>query len=703
MKKYFIIFLFICTELSAAVTIYTVGVSDGNFYGIDAATGAVSLITPTPVALSFIPLGGPPGWSGGGPGSRLASTPIVGTAQGLNGVAVYAPYVGYCAGNDGYLYQVNLQSGMVELLTPNPLIQTMGLNGLTLFHNDAYTTNFNNNHIFKVHLNDGTFIELAPQPPPIHANFAGTQIANSSTAYTVGFSNDIVYETNLSTSQCSALANLPGNQATDIALFGSLIYVVGFDNKIYQLNLENGSISTVAHISGMTTALSGIAILDSQTAYVSSLDGYVYAVNLQTGAFSKVNQVPIATAGINYVSLGFSIPMNGLNGNNKKLASYLNQYGPFATSRLFALQSDPASALMSASPSRNALPTFVAQTTQIALGQIVSKHLQENRSPHHLYEQTKINASRLPEESALLVDASFPHTISQNSLKNSPSYSTWLGILGEYSSEKAQKQVPAFHALSTGFVTAFDCTNEQNIAGAGIAYAYSHIREKEGFGSANVQQGFALIFGESSFAGWYFDGALWGGYYHFTNQRNISFPGFSKTARSSAFGWQLVPHAELGYGEWSFVHSRDVVCSCEPFVSIDVVSSWENDLNEHGTDGLLDFGQTGRWCGLLRTETGFHLREEMIYDWGAVVFFEKGSYVYQKCLQTGTLQAFLIGSPGFFTVTTFTGAQNLGVVEAEVLFAPHKAKYPYGSLSYHGEFGSRYQAQEIQLELGVNF
>ena len=49
--------------------------------------------------------------------------------------------------------------------------------------------------------------------------------------------------------------------------------------------------------------------------------------------------------------------------------------------------------------------------------------------------------------------------------------------------------------------------------------------------------------------------------------------------------------------------------------------------------------------------------------WGRLVLREKGSYAYQKAFHTGVVNAFLVGSPESFTISTLTGAQNLGVVE----------------------------------------
>lgn len=69
---------------------------------------------------------------------------------------------------------------------------------------------------------------------------------------------------------------------------------------------------------------------------------------------------------------------------------------------------------------------------------------------------------------------------------------------------------------------------------------------------------------------------------------------------------------------------------------------------------------------------------------------------------TGKINAFLVGSSGTFTVETLTGAQNLGVGALEVLFTPMRNKFPFTSVSYQGQFGSKYLTQEGMITIGWN-
>ncbi len=65
--------------------------------------------------------------------------------------------------------------------------------------------------------------------------------------------------------------------------------------------------------------------------------------------------------------------------------------------------------------------------------------------------------------------------------------------------------------------------------------------------------------------------------------------------------------------------------------------------------------------------------------------------------------AFLVGSPGSFTLETLTSTQSLGAVEASCLFESMCPAYPYGWIGCQGEFGAAYQSHQIMAEIGWKF
>ena len=114
-------------------------------------------------------------------------------------------------------------------------------------------------------------------------------------------------------------------------------------------------------------------------------------------------------------------------------------------------------------------------------------------------------------------------------------------------------------------------------------------------------------------------------------------------------------------------------------------------------------GQKVHYSSLLRVEAGARFYQTISCRTWRLSFQEKGSYVYKKSFHVGRMNAFLVGAPGTFVVETFTTPQNLGVVEFGMIFEPIDRRYPYGTVTYQGEFGSSSQSHQVSLELAWNF
>lgn len=666
---------------------------------------------------------------------------------------------GYTTGStSNKIYQVNLENGSSSAVTPSSILGAE-LTWIALEdHTTAYAVGLSNGSIYRINLKDGSRSTVATMPGILPYAIA---LANPSTAY-IAAASDAVYRMDLKTGNYSLVAQTPGgggidcialdnmtlgtattaytagfasvfridlvnNQATKIAQLpgvnisgislgdNNVAYLATSNSKVYTLDLNSNQLSLLTPTAATGAGLNGLDLANNATAYtVGFIDNKVYLVDLIRGTFSPVTASAISGASLTSISLLLQIPTAHLGGNNLSFADYLNQNASMLTMTLFCLQSDVAQALESAAPTRNAILTFSAQTTQIAFGKLIYDHLGQKRCnrawhrpepkptmqpnadlAHFLVDAFDVEASSEPEKTETLNEIGC-----FKSDKNKSSYSTWLGILGEYTKEKAQNQTPGFETGSGGFVACFDYQKNETylhpLVGAGIAYAHTHIHEENGAGFANIDQGALAFYTGLAHSKWYLDLTLWAGLYHAHNVRNISFPSIAGSASASTNGWQITPHFEVGY-DWD-----KVWFSIEPFEMLDWVACWEEKLTETGA-GRLNMGQKGRFCSLLRNELGLRFNETLSYEWGNITFREKGSYVYQKTFHTGTITAYLIGSPGSFSVSTLIGAQNLGVGEFEILFVPQNKKYPYGTMSYQGEFGSRYQSHQGMVTVGLDF
>ncbi len=581
--------------------------------------------------------------------------------------------------------------------------------------------------------------------------YYGIAVANANAAYAVSYNTNTVYSVNLQNGAQAPVATIPGSPGLiDIALINDTTAIVASYNNssVYSVNLQTGASTLVATIAG-SPELEGIGLANSTTAYVvgDSSDN-VYTLNLETGAYSLLTPTPLAgelvgmavdgTSGytVGYLNnniyvvnllngqsfilstipgaslIGFSLPLqmqtSGLIGSSEALAKYLNANATIDVIREFALLGTGLeAALESAAPTRNAFTTYASQNAYLASSQTLTDHMRQKRFHHQTQKNSKVALADIPSDE-LTADAS-NRRMKKNPAKKQPecikpdTYTFWITPFGEYAREKAQSQVPAFHMSVGGVVAAVDYnTPNDNVVGVGAAYAYTNVHQEKGAGHGNVNQGFLTAYGTVNASEWYFDLGIWGGYYHTNNHRNIAFPGVKATAKSDTHGWQLAPHFEVGYDGFRLNKCDVKWFGVEPFLQGDWVANWEHGLRERGA-GNLNMGQKGRFCSLVRGETGIRFHEIAEISWGRIVFSEKASYAYQKAFHTGSINAFLVGAPGSFSVDTLTGAQNLGVAEFSMLFVSSNPKTPYVDLRYQGEFGSRYQSHQGIVEIGKNF
>lgn len=131
-------------------------------------------------------------------------------------------------------------------------------------------------------------------------------------------------------------------------------------------------------------------------------------------------------------------------------------------------------------------------------------------------------------------------------------------------------------------------------------------------------------------------------------------------------------------------------------------NAWQGSYKEKGNSPF-NAAQKSYYGSLLRTEAGLRFYEIFYFDSWNFTLQEKVCYVNAQSFNAGRVNAFIVGSPGSFTVETLSSAQNLGVAQLAMSFDPIKASYPKTTLSYQGEFSGRYQSHQCNLELSWQF
>ena len=547
---------------------------------------------------------------------------------------------------------------------------------------------------------------------------------------------------------------IAGQDTTNQAAYLAYVDILGNVHPISGLPTgPNASISSVS-LNAWGTALVG-GTIDGVQPYAALIDPIqgVIALDVSGSGVSNITSVSIRNSP--FVIAPFNL---NLTGNNLTFAKYLVRYAPTKASYFSpsVFNGTLAKALESAIPTRNAISVYTADNNLLFLSHSLSTHLCNHRyfrkhgkrqstattaalentqkkfnrflvsadqetapttettSLQETTEETMTEETPASEPTAVAAPSqeepvsSEPEqtapTYIERHIKREHSNSLWSQAIGAFASQKEQRQTPGFKPSMGGIMIGWDQkTDEKSLAGVGTAYAFTHISEKEDAGYSRINQEY--LFG---YASWmnehlYFDGVLWLGAFQIHQVRDIDMTGFAFTSTSSPIGWQLSPHAEFGYDHgWMIGTKKELELTLDPFVMLDWVNAWQMTYKERGNSPF-NAGQKAYYSSLLRTEVGLRFYQTLYFQKWLCTFEEKGSYVNKAPFEVGRMTAFLVGSPGSFTVETLTQLQNLGVVEAALIFEPVDQSYPYGSLSYQGEFCPSYQSHQISGEVSWDF
>lgn len=437
--------------------------------------------------------------------------------------------------------------------------------------------------------------------------------------------------------------------------------------------------------------VSTVAINDAGSGMIGGQDGNgnAYAA-LFIPSTGTVTVIPFLSGSVSFSGEIFSvavprsvdsIPTGSLSGNNLIFANYINEFAPedaiyFIPSEFDGTLND---AVQSAAPTRNGVSIYTASNNLFNLTTSFANHIR--------MEQTEPVAQ--------------PNTIAMNELlasrtiqkKESKKNSIWFDAIGALAYQKSQHQTVGFNPTTGGAILAYDrLVNPKWRVGGGLSYLFTHIHEKEGQGWSNINQEDAFLYSSWDNQRFYLDFLVMGGLLQINQVRNITMTGFTFRSSSKPHGWQLVPHLEVGFKKAFF----------NPFVMLDWANAWQGSYKEKG-DGPFNAAQKSYYGSLLRTEAGVRFYETFFFTSWNLSFQEKVSYVNTQSFNGGKVNAFLVGSPGSFTVETLSSAQNLGVAQVAMTIDPLKVRYPTTTLFYQGEFGTQYQSHQINLELAWLF
>jgi outer membrane autotransporter protein len=379
------------------------------------------------------------------------------------------------------------------------------------------------------------------------------------------------------------------------------------------------------------------------------------------------------------------LPTSGLKGNNLKLADYINTYCPDTAFYFIpsAISGTLPQALASAAPTRHAADIFTASTNLFFLNTALTEHGEDTGHYWTFQESDCRNRGRQRKKEPPCTPALRPCQL-------------WTSVLGASSRQKKEHETPRFDPWTGGVMIGLDYhASLSTVYGIGTAYTYTYINEKRA-GHSRINQEYLFAYGVWNAHHFYGSAAFWVGAFQINNTRKIEMVSFEFEATSHPRGWQLAPHLEVGYRGW---HNN---IGWEPFAAVDWIYNQQSSYQERG-HGPFNFGQRASFSSFLRGELGLKVSETLPFDSWRLVFQEKLSYVQRTPFRVGKMRTYLVGTPATFTVETLARSQALGVAGAKIAFESKTAGYPYGSIDYQGEFGSRYQSQQLSMSLSWSF
>lgn len=414
---------------------------------------------------------------------------------------------------------------------------------------------------------------------------------------------------------------------------------------------------------------------------VRGLDGYIF----------KLHQLANSVY-LQYSLESLFIETSKLSGNESKITNYLNKNANNSTLAFFTELEDSSleNSLNSISPARNAFGTYIAGQTAFSISNVMNRHMDNLRFSGNEFLEN-------PHLSMLLAYNSNDLNLYGKIGDRENKYAVWISGFGEFAHQVASEQNPSFNYISGGALTGFDYyIKEKALVGASLGYAHTRYEESNNAGDGNINYYLASLYGEAFVGNFYLYPAIWGIFNRTKNTRHISFPGFSANAHSNISAWQFIPHLELGYV--AQLSRMDVI----PFSSFDWAISWQGGYQEKGASPF-NAKQKSNNSSIIRSEAGLKFCEKWEKSWGAFFLQEKVSYVFEKPLGTGTVNAAFVGTPGSFTVTAVNQTLNLGAVGLNFLVVMGKKKPLEINLSYEGEFGSQYWSSGIFLNISKQF
>ncbi|MCH9616900.1 MAG: hypothetical protein SP4CHLAM5_03920 [Chlamydiia bacterium] len=493
----------------------------------------------------------------------------------------------------------------------------------------------------------------------------------------------------------------PGNSIGTITL-GSLSLSAGSTTEIEFDPLS----SSVINVTGAAALAGELTPVFDAGDYPLTGSYEILTASSITGTFDSISSgLPDFVFALDYtgttVTLTYTnpIPTDGLTGNLLKFANYLNTYSTINDDfiALAALSGDALyNALNSASPARNAFPTYVSQMTAFTLSHNLSNYLDGKRF---------LNSYDISGEIADICMSNQNHWQSSNTYWNQsennnaqPQYCFWIDGFVDFANGGAENQNVPFDFITGAVLVGvdFESAYKENILGIAAGYANSWVEDNRGMGSSDISSLAATIYTDYMYDILYMQGAFWAVLELTNNQRIISYPGVHAKATSNFTGWQINPHVELG------VSVGNKMLDVQPYIAFDYVQNQQDGFTETGA-GTFNMTQKAQKSSMLQTEVGMRFYQGVNRCYYRLGIKEKISFINRVPFDTGKVTTAIFNVDHFVTLTSFTQTQTLAAVSLSLFIQAGKEKNTIISIGYDGLFGNQYVSNGANLTISTSF
>ncbi len=274
--------------------------------------------------------------------------------------------------------------------------------------------------------------------------------------------------------------------------------------------------------------------------------------------------------------------------------------------------------------------------------------------------------------------------------------SVWLAPVGKYAQQDHQQQNHGYHLGTGGGLAGADYEVYSNTRlGAAVGYTFTDLKWNGSAGDADINSYYGSFYGNWFCKRAFVDGSFIGSYNHYHAKRHIKFPGINRHARNEHGGYELA--GSLGTG-LLFTPGRYQV---QPYARADYIFTHQDSFKEHGAKSI-DLAIEDKGSRYVRTDLGLKVTGCYQLERVKLKPYLKGSWIWEKQLDEGHLEARFTGSSCEFTVTGLHPVRSLFAPSIGLTALAYKDAFAF-SVNYDAEISERFWENRGSLNFEYRF